>query len=166
MQANLFCFLARAKGHLLAGRPCAVMHILHKGMEVCGLSFRENGRVVQEYSQSLLIVCHSSLDSAYLQHLRAVLDRGLFSVEEQTSASTRADLQRMKSVAMRLLSEPHDVRFHDLLIEWKAKQQSIMAGWDNFCAGTCYLTEMEDAEVPEAEQFRDEALASPSNRCS
>ncbi|CAE7506681.1 psuK [Symbiodinium sp. CCMP2592] len=136
---NLICVLARAKVHLLAGRPTAVLEILQSGMDLCGSCFEENGRLVQEYAQSLLIASHSSLDPQVLRHLREFLDDGHFSIEKKTSFSMRNGLKQMKALAEMLLSSPNDLRLHDLLVEWKAKEMSVMAKWDNFRAGTKYL---------------------------
>ena len=139
IEPNLICVLARAKVHLLAGRPTAVLEILQGGMAGCGSCFEENGRLVVEYAQSLLIASHSSLDPQVLHHLREFLESGHFSIEEKTSASTRNALKQMKALAETLLSDPRDLRLHDLLVEWKPKEMSVMATWDNLPAGTKYL---------------------------
>ncbi|CAE7347571.1 psuK [Symbiodinium sp. CCMP2456] len=139
IEPNLICVLARAKVHLLAGRPTVVLGILESGMARCGSCFEENGRLVQEYAQSFLIASHSSLDPQVLHHLREFLESGHFSIEEKTSASMRNSLKQMKSLAEMLLSDPSNLRLHDLLVEWKAREMSVMAKWDNFRAGTRYL---------------------------
>ena len=139
VKPNLICVLARAKVHLLAGRPTAVLEILQSGMDLCGSCFEENGRLAQEYAQSLLIASHASLDPQVLRHLREFLESGHFSIEAKTSVSMRKGLNHMKALAEMLLSDPRDLRLHDLLVEWKAKEISVMAKWNNFRAGTRYL---------------------------
>ncbi|OLP99136.1 hypothetical protein AK812_SmicGene18362, partial [Symbiodinium microadriaticum] len=151
IEPNLICVLARAKVHLLAGRPTAVLEILQGGMAGCGSCFEENGRLVVEYAQSLLIASHSSLDPQVLHHLREFLESGHFSIEEKTSASTRNALKQMKALAETLLSDPRDLRLHDLLVEWKPKEMSVMATWDNLPAGTKYLDDMAILDAISAE---------------
>ena len=146
IKPNLMCFLSRAKVHLLAGRPTFVLQVLQSGMDAGELSLAENGRVVQEYVQSLLIVCHSSLDAEARRLLRETLDQGVFAVKDSTSATTRMDLKRMEALAKTLLADPSEVRLRDLLVEWKAKELSVMAGWKNFRAGTGYLKDSEAVE--------------------
>ena len=51
----------------------------------------------------------------------------------------REDLLQMRERLDSLLSEPKRVFLHDVLIEWKAKELSVMAQWETFPAGSNYL---------------------------
>ena len=53
----------------------------------------------------------------------------------------------MQALAKSFLAQPNDLRLHDLLVEWKAKELSVMSQWKNFRAGGNYLPDSQEVEV-------------------
>ena len=138
VKPNIICLSALAKVHLFTGRPREVVAICNNKIPDFVRAMRENYKVASMYAQAFLVVCHSSLDSTATHRLQAFLAQAL---EEGPShpRSFKEDLRRMRQVVEKLLSEPDTVYLRDVLIEWNAKKQSVMAEWENFPAGSNYL---------------------------
>lgn len=116
IEPNLICFRARAKVHLLAGRPTMALQVLQSALDMWGLCIHEDARTATEYAQSLLIVCHSSLDPAAMEHLQTFLKSGYFRVEAESTALIRSCLLEMEAGC-----------------RWSTIQGAI-ASWDVFSA--------------------------------
>ena len=116
IEPNLICFRARAKVHLLAGRPTMALQVLQSALDMWGLCIHEDARTATEYAQSLLIVCHSSLDPAAMEHLQTFLKSGYFRVEAESTALIRSCLLEMEAGC-----------------RWSTIQWAI-ASWDVFSA--------------------------------
>ena len=137
VEPDIIQFRALAKVHLLAGHPARVLDIFER-LIPRGRDFTEDLRDASVYAQASLVVCHSSLDHMAISRLQACLVESL----EQGPASPisiRKDLLKMRRVLDKLLSEPKKVFLRDVLIEFKAREMSVMAKWDNFPAGSNYL---------------------------
>ena len=135
---NLMVHNNRAKVHLLAGRPSKVLEIYDHAITDFVAAMTENYKVGANYAQALLLVSHSSLDLQAIERLQSFLARALMKGPSRPT-SFREDLRKMRNVVEKLLSEPEEVYLHDVLIGWNAKEQSIMAQWKNYPAGSNYL---------------------------
>lgn len=135
---NLMVHNNRAKVHLLAGRPRKVLEIYDHAITDFVAAMTENYKVGANYAQALLLVSHSSLDLQAIERLQSFLARALMKGPSRPT-SFREDLRKMRNVVEKLLSEPEEVYLHDVLIGWNAKEQSIMAQWKNYPAGSNYL---------------------------
>ena len=138
VEPNLMAHNNRAKVHLLAGRPGKVLEIYDHAITDFVSAMREDYKVATIYAQALMPVCHSSLDSASMERLRKFL---ILSLEKGplSPKSVTEDLLDMDSVAKTLVSTPENVFLRDILIDWRVKELSVMAEWENFPAGSNYL---------------------------
>lgn len=141
VEPNVICHDARAKAHLLAGRPTFAVKVLQGAIKENAASADSEfcARLVQTYVQALLVVCHSSLDLDDLHHLAKVLQHGM----TRPRTTVHMILQKMQKAIQVLRTRPSQLRLHDVLIEWNAKEMSAMASWDNFAAGSQYLLKLE-----------------------
>ena len=137
IQPNIIAFRTLAKVHLLAGHPLRVVKIF-QSLSSSGTDLTEDSRTTDAYVQASLIVCHSSLDPAAMKRLEAFLALALDKCRKGPKGF-REDLLKMRQVLEQLLSKSREVYLHEVLIEWKAKEQSVMAEWENFPAGSNYL---------------------------
>ena len=137
VRPNLLCYCAFGKAFLVAGRPTSVVQLLRPlADEACD---KGNFNLLSDYAQSLLILCHSSLEAQHLQHLQQLL-------EKCTPPPTYRSRWRLYLQAARVLAAGRRLRLHDVLIEWKARTLGRMANWENFSAGSDYLARMEAGE--------------------
>ncbi|CAJ1372275.1 unnamed protein product [Effrenium voratum] len=140
LKPNLICYNGYAKAYLLAGCPTRVVtalsEVLDDALEQC------NCQTVTALAQSLLILCHSSLAAPHLQRLQGLLSTHSALIGRKASRHMARDWKRFQDVAANLSTQP-TLSLHDVLIEWKAKNLSSMAGWPNFAAGENYLPHME-----------------------
>ena len=138
VEPNIICHVALAKVHLLAGRPLHVLKILdNKDMDLVG-AMGQFPRVATLYAQALLVVCHSSLDLPAMKRLEEFLAIAL-DKDQKGPQGVRKDLLKMRQMMNTLSSTPERLSLRDVLIEWKAREQSVMAEWENFAAGSNYL---------------------------
>ena len=138
VKPNIICHVALAKVHLLAGRPGRVLKIFHNESIDLVSAMSQFPRVATLYGQALLVVYHSSLDLAAMKRLEEFLMLALDKCRKG-SKNIKEDLLKMRQVLNRLSSTPEQLYLRDVLIEWKAKEQSVMAEWENFPAGSNYL---------------------------
>ena len=138
VEPNLMAHNNRAKVHLLAGRPGKVLEIYDHAIMDFVAAMAENYKVGANYAQALLLFSHSSLELGAIERLQSFLARALMKGPARPK-SFREDLRKMRSVAEKLQSEPEEVYLHDVLIGWNAKEQSVMARWKNYPAGSNYL---------------------------
>ena len=91
-----------------------------------------------DYAQALLLTCHASMEPEIIERTQTFLTQAL---ERAPNGHpfVKNQLLKMKRVLEQLLSKPQYVWLHDVLVEWKAKEQSVMATWENFPAGSNYL---------------------------
>ena len=138
VQPNIMCQNTRAKVYLLAGQPakaCAVYENTHTSSIK---SMRQDFRVANDYAQAWLILCHSSLAPDAIARLKEFLKRSLKKAPKG-NRSIRERLEKMKEVADKLSLKPEELKMRDILIDWKARELSVMAKWKNFKAGAQYL---------------------------
>ena len=138
VRPNIISHNARAKVHLLAGRPGQVLEIYDNALTDFVRAVREDFRVAQYYNQALLVVCHSSLDQTAIKRLQDGLALSL-KKGPLSPKSVREYLETMRSIAHKLIHAPKKVFLHDVLIDFKAKELSAMAEWENYPAGSHYL---------------------------
>ena len=133
---------ARAKVHLLAGRPRKVLDVYDSAITDFAAAMRENYKLGASYAQALLLLCHSALDPSAMQRLEdflaLALERG-----PSSPKGVREDLLKMRQVLKKLLSKPQEVYLRDILVQWRARELSVMAEWENFRAGSRYLDDRE-----------------------
>lgn len=139
---NGICYGARAKAHLLSGRPATAARVidemLDRGIDLLPV-------LAQTQVQALLVVCHSSMAPSDLNRLTVALRRGAPVIAE-ASARQRATWQRMQEIARRLRSDPAAIQLRDVLVEWTAAR-SAMATWPDVAVGAAYLKEEDEAGV-------------------
>ena len=127
-----------AKVYIVAGRPSHALDVYDLAIPDLAKAMREDFRVAQQYPQALLVVCHSSLDPVAIERLRKLL---FLSLEKGSSSprSVRDELLKMRSLADKLAHRPREVFLRDVLIIFNAREQSVMAEWQNYAAGSNYL---------------------------
>lgn len=142
VRPNLMAHNARAKVHLLAGRPRKVLDVYDSAITDFAAAMRENYKLGASYAQALLLLCHSALDPSAMQRLEdflaLALERG-----PSSPKGVREDLLKMRQVLKKLLSKPQEVYLRDILVQWRARELSVMAEWENFRAGSRYLDDRE-----------------------
>lgn len=72
--------------------------------------------------------------------------------------------KRFQEVAKNLSTQP-TLSLHDVLIEWKAKNLSSMAGWPNFAAGENYLPHMEAMPSAARKEMGDKLSCALDGNC-
>lgn len=127
---------ARAKAHLLCGRPAAAAHVID---EMLGCEMALPPEIAESHVQCLLIAYHSSLEENDFRRLGQALSRGE-PVISKASLWQRKTWTKMKHVMSQLRENPQSLHLRDVLVEWKA-QQSEMSKWQRKCAGSRYLTD-------------------------
>lgn len=136
ISGNSIAYSAWAKAHMLCGRPSEAAQIfdemVSKGLEECSTT-------AADHLQALLIVCHSLPSPENIGRVQQALIRGECVMEQESSRHATSTWSKLKSIASRLQSRSTSVRFHDVLVEWKAKTQSSMKEWPNHQSGTKYL---------------------------
>ena len=137
IQPNIIAFRTLAKVHLLAGHPWRVVKIFGS-LSSSGTDLSDDPRTAHAYAQASLVVCHSSLDLAAMKRLEEFLVLALDKCRKGPE-SIRKDLLKMLQVLKKLSSTPREASLREVLIEWNAQKQSVMAGWENFPAGSNYL---------------------------
>ena len=142
VRPNLMAYNARAKVHLFAGRPLKVLEVYDHAITDFLEAMKENYKVGGSYAQALLLLCHSSLNAADMSRLEEFLKLAL---EKGPSSpkGVREDLLKMRQVLKKLLSRPREVYLRDVLVQWRARELSVMAEWENFPAGSRYLDNSE-----------------------
>ena len=135
---NEICHAALAKAYLMAGRPAKVFEVL-RDIPVSSMGFiAEHFVIAKDYAQALLLTCHATMEAGVIKRTHTFLEQTMEHAPNGHQ-SVKSELGKMKSILEQLPLEPHLVRLRDVLIEWKAKEQSVMAKWENFAAGSNYL---------------------------
>ncbi|CAK0901152.1 unnamed protein product, partial [Prorocentrum cordatum] len=166
VEPNVLCYSARAKAHLLCGRPGHSAAVLD---EMVSRGIGPNAIAAESHVQALLVVCHSSMLPGSGEDGSAFLPPGNASEEladrpcvVNTRSMSRADCQRLDHAVERgdsaevrrsawqletwgalkrareLLGHRPAVPLGDVLIEWKARG-SLLARWGQAEAGSGYL---------------------------
>ena len=152
---NIIAHNSRAKVHLLGGRPGKVLEIYDNALAVTDFvrAMRDDFRVAVQYAQALLVLCHSSLDPSAVRRLREFLS---LSVQKGPPGpkSFREVLLSMKSIGDKLVRAPHKVLLHDVLLDVNTREQSVMAKWEDFRAGSNYLEGKVKAKMTERRKKR------------
>ena len=140
---NVICYVAYAKGSILAGRPFGAMMILDT-MWNEGLGDDNNNAAVV-YLQALLIACHSDLSrfsarlSSYLEETHGTIGPSM----KHAGKQMKRQWNQMTSLGHSLLACPMTVKFRDLLVYENAKQGE-MKNWKDHSANSKYLMEEQD----------------------
>merc|ERR1712216_904093 len=138
-----------SKVHLLCGRPMIATQILDDfGLE--GITDHS----AEEYVQALLVVCHSSPTSANVDRLQHAMKMGSLVIQRDGTILKKRNWTRLTNVARLFISNPKSFMLHDVLIEWKAKTQSVMKSWPNYSAGSKYLDDYQTSSEPPAHASR------------
>ena len=135
---NEICHATLAKAYLLAGRPAKGVEVLRE-VHVSSAGFiMKHFAIAKDYAQALLLTCHASMEPDVIKRTQSFLVQATEHAPKGHPC-VKHQLLKMKSVLEQLLSKPQYVRLRDVLIEWKAKEQSVMAKWENFPAGSNYF---------------------------
>jgi len=132
---NFLSFHARAKAHLLSGRPAFACQIFDE-MESKGLHLHAS-RIFADHLQARLILCHADPTKSKLRKLFKLIDK---SHVAEGSASDRRDIQQLVRLATQLRDDPSSLLFHDMLVRHKARH-STMTNWPEYQAGSKYIKE-------------------------
>ena len=144
IEPNEICHAALAKAYLLAGRPAKVLEVMER-VNVSSVRFiTEYFAMAKDYAQALLLTCHASLDPDAIKSTRTYLALAMRHAPKGQKAVTR-QLQKMKSILNRLSSSPQEVFLRNVLIDWNARENSVMSEWSNFPAGSKYFKNSEGA---------------------
>eukprot|EP00415_Alexandrium_ostenfeldii_P001417 UN1417 len=127
---------ALSKAHMLCGRVREALQVYD---EVDEDVLNANFKYVGDRAQLLLLMCHSSPSKPNLHRLQRAFDLGEKTIRRERSRYVASDWDKMKRVAQRLQSNAESVKLQDVLIEWKAKTQSVMKQWPNHAGGSLYL---------------------------
>jgi len=129
-------YTALAKAHFLCGRP----HVAARKIdEMLGKGIPINDRLALDHAQQLLVTYHSSLSRSDLERLEAALLRGP-PVLKKSDRQVKKHWQQITNISHQLTSSPKPLSLKDVLVYWKATTQSVMKDWENYPAGSNYLT--------------------------
>lgn len=135
VKPHVIAFAARAKAHLLSGRPAVAAEVIDEmyatGIKVPTLPAAEM------HVQALLLVYHSNLDRAAWERLQQAFRRGE-PLMEKASLRMQNTWSAFKRVAGALEQEPASVRLRDVLVKWGARE-SVMVQWPDYAAGSMYV---------------------------
>lgn len=137
VKANFLAYTAYAKAHLLAGQPQNAVKIIDEMIQD-----RDNSmdyKLAIDYLQALLILYHSSLSSVHLPTIMQFLDKGSTIVAGRSATSGKRTWRSLENLSQQLIASPQTLCLKDLLISRLAKE-SVMASWENYQAGTNYLS--------------------------
>ena len=132
---NFLSFTARAKTHLLSGRPAFACQIFDE-MESKGVRLDES-RIIADRLQARLILCHADPTESEIRKLFDLIGK---SHVVEGSASDRRQIQKLVRLATQLRDDPSSLLFHDILVRHKARH-STMKNWPRYQAGSKYITE-------------------------
>ena len=153
VQPNKICYTARAKAHLLCGRPRTALRVMQE-MQGSKLT----GREAIMYLQAMLIVCHAELTEGSLQQLHALLPEARVAMEG-ADKSVRKQLEML--IKLCDSSSLDSATFPDLLVVSAAKE-GVMRDWRH-PAGSNYLSQEPFPPPPPCESEADEFWIHPSN---
>ena len=128
-------FTARAKAHLLSGRPAFASQIFDE-MESAGERFDE-ARTIADRLQARLILCHADPTKSKLRKLFKLIGK---SHVAEGNASDRRELQQLVRLAKQLREDPSSLSFHDILVRHQARY-GTMKNWPRYQAGSKYIKE-------------------------
>lgn len=129
-------YSAWAKVHMLCGRPMRAAQIFD---DMFSAGLKGDDKVPEDRVQALLIMCHSSPTPLNVGRLQEAVAMGDTLIQTGSSTLIKKNWHRMKSLARRFQSNPTSFKLHDVIVEWKAKTQSLMKDWPNYAAGNNYL---------------------------
>ena len=128
-------FTARAKAHLLSGRPAFACKIFDEmGSE--GERFDE-ARTIADRLQARLIVCHADPTKSKFRKLFKQIGK---SHVAEGNASDRRELQQLVRLAKQLRDDPSSLLFHEILVRHQARH-GTMKNWPPYQAGSKYIQE-------------------------
>ena len=132
---NFLSFTARAKAHLLSGRPAFASQIFDE-MESKGVRLDES-RTIADRLQARLILCHADPTKSKLRELFKLIDN---SHVAEGNASDRRQIQQLVKLAKQLKDDPLSLFFHDILVRDHARYGK-MKNWPRYEAGSKYIKE-------------------------
>eukprot|EP00415_Alexandrium_ostenfeldii_P001276 UN1276 len=136
VEPTIIQYSGRSKVHMLCGRVLEADRILEEAGDETVIG---NFKTVVDHAQLLLLVCHSSPSPENLHRLRDVIGRGNRTIEQANIKHAASEWSKVKGAARRLEGDITSVRLKDVLVEWKARTQSVMKQWDNHAGGSQYL---------------------------
>mmetsp|Transcript_149131 Transcript_149131/g.415652 ORF Transcript_149131/g.415652 Transcript_149131/m.415652 type:complete len:468 (+) Transcript_149131:59-1462(+) len=134
VKPNLIAYSARAKAHLLCGRPALVASIIDDALD---RNVELNLHLAEALLQASLVMYHSSLAAEDLMRLRNALSMAR-PVMCNYGRAQRERWQRLEEAASRIRCSPASVRLYDVLLTMHGRQ-SIMTDWPHMSAGSRYL---------------------------
>ena len=130
IKPNVIAISARAKLHLLCGRPQTVVQVTSEAKEL-------NVHLFTSLLQASVVICHSSLSKLDLQRLNEALQL-VGPIMQDARKRAQLDFKSFKLLAERLRKSPDTLGIKDLLITTNGKE-SVMATWKGCRAGSKYL---------------------------
>ena len=143
IQPNEICHAALAKAYLLSGRPRKVLEVMERVNVSSARFIAEYYAMAKDYAQALLLTCHSSLEPDAIKSMQTYLALAMKHAPKGQNAVTE-QLRKMNRVLNKLKSTPREVFLHNVLIDWNARENSVMSEWSNFPAGSNYFENRED----------------------
>ena len=140
VQPNKICYTARAKAHLLCGRPRTAVQVMS---EMQRMGSKLSGREAIIYLQAMLIVCHAELTEIALQQLHELLREARVAMEG-ADKSVKKQLEMLVALCDRTSLE--SAAFPELLVV-SAGKQGVMQDWRH-SAGTKYLSQERPLRPP------------------
>lgn len=136
VEPNFLTYTTYAKAQLLEGKPERAVEIVdHMLLLKQGdLDYK----LLVDYLQALLIVCHSCMSIERLKHLEAFLRQGGAIVRALSAKSGKENWRRLEAKAKELISGAKELRFSDLIVTYTARS-SVMKGWEDHPPGSHYL---------------------------
>ena len=128
-------FTARAKAHLLSGRPAFACQVFDE-MESKGERLDET-RTIADRLQARLILCHADPTESEIRKLFDLIGK---SHATEGSAKDRKNLQQLVRLAKQLKDDPSPLFFHDILVRDHARYGN-MKYWPRYKAGSKYIKE-------------------------
>lgn len=137
VKANFLAYTAYAKAHLLAGQPQNAVNIIDEMIQDRDSSM--DYKLAIDYLQALLILYHSSLSSVHLTAIVQFLDKGATIVAGRSAKSGKTQWRCLQNLSQQLIARQQTLCLKELFISMNAKE-SVMASWENYQAGTNYLS--------------------------
>ena len=141
VKPNIPAHLAYAKAYMLAGKPCDAIRVVESalGDAGCAITCASDYKVAVEYTQNLVIVCHSLPTPTNLSKLTSTLQQNADLMKGSIPTSAKVWWQKLSQVADTLLHDATQLGLKDVLITSNATTYSVMKDWDNLRAGADYL---------------------------
>lgn len=139
VRPNVICYAARAKVHLLCGRPRTAVRVMNQLLKRRLLPQGcHTDRSALIHLQAMVICCHAEPSEPNLQALKKLVkDHKISRLGKSVGKEGKQQLKKLLELSRQLASSP--VAFRDLLVIGSARE-GLMRTWPDHPMGSRYLT--------------------------